>query len=288
MAKLNSGTRIYGNVTVDTFATITGNVAAGNLSGTNIVGTLTTAAQPNITSVGTLSSLAVTGNITSGNLSGTSIVGTLTTAAQTNITSVGTLTSLAVTGNITSGNLSGTSIVGTLTTAAQPNITSVGTLTSLAVTGNITSGNVQGTTHSGTTGTFSGNVTTGNVSGTTGTFTNVGGTLTTAAQTNITSVGTLTSLAVTGNITSGNVQGTTVSGTTGTFGGNITVGGWTTTNGIIVTPINLDPGGINIATLGGGASASGRTLMGWNRSSGGGEFDIINNPDGGSPGGVSF
>ena len=119
-----------------------GNIIGGNLSGTSIVGTLTTAAQTNITSVGTLTSLAVTGNITSGNLSGTSIVGTLTTAAQTNITSVGTLGSLAVTGNITSGNLSGTSIVGTLTTASQTNITSVGTLGSLSVTGNITGGNL--------------------------------------------------------------------------------------------------------------------------------------------------
>ena len=53
--------------------------------------TLTTAAQPNITSVGTLTGLTVSGNI----------AGTLTTAAQTNITSVGTLTGLAATGNIT-------------------------------------------------------------------------------------------------------------------------------------------------------------------------------------------
>ena len=120
----------------------TGNANVGNLGATNIVGTLTTAAQTNITSVGTLTSLSVTGNIAGGNLSGTSIVGTLTTAAQTNITSVGTLGSLAVTGNITSGNLSGTSIVGTLTTAAQTNITSVGTLGSLSVTGNITGGNL--------------------------------------------------------------------------------------------------------------------------------------------------
>ena len=86
--------------------------------------------------------ISATGNVTGGNLSGTSIVGTLTTAAQTNITSVGTLTSLAVTGNITGGNLSGTSIVGTLTTAAQTNITSVGTLTALSVTGNVTGGNL--------------------------------------------------------------------------------------------------------------------------------------------------
>ncbi len=48
--------------------------------------TLTTAAQPNITSVGTLTGLTVSGNI----------AGTLTTAAQTNITSVGTLTTLTV------------------------------------------------------------------------------------------------------------------------------------------------------------------------------------------------
>ena len=53
--------------------------------------TLTTAAQPNITSVGTLSSLTVSGALN----------GTLSTAAQTNITSVGTLTGLTVTGNVT-------------------------------------------------------------------------------------------------------------------------------------------------------------------------------------------
>ena len=60
-----------------------------SLSATAI--TLTTAAQPNITSVGTLTGLTVSGNI----------AGTLTTAAQTNITSVGTLTGLALTGNVT-------------------------------------------------------------------------------------------------------------------------------------------------------------------------------------------
>ena len=86
----------------------TGNITGGNVSGTagtftNVTGALQTAAQTNITSVGTLTALAVTGNITSGNLSGTSIVGTLTTAAQTNITSVGTLTALAVSGNASSG-----------------------------------------------------------------------------------------------------------------------------------------------------------------------------------------
>ena len=147
--KLNAtgGTDVTGNLRVT--GVISGSGAGlTSITGANVTGTVPTAvtvtasAQPNIASVGTLTSLAVTGNITSGNLSGTSIVGTLTTAAQTNITSVGTLGSLAVTGNITSGNLSGTSIVGTLTTASQTNITSVGTLGSLSVTGNITGGNL--------------------------------------------------------------------------------------------------------------------------------------------------
>jgi len=124
---------------------ITQSGASSQISGANLVsasyltGTLTTAAQPNITSTGTLTSLAVTGNITNGNVTGGNLVsasyltGTLTTAAQPNITSTGTLTSLAVTGNITNGNVTGGNLVsasyltGTLTTAAQPNITSVST-----------------------------------------------------------------------------------------------------------------------------------------------------------------
>ena len=57
-----------------------------NVTFNNIAGTLTTAAQGNITSVGTLTGLTVSGNI----------AGTLTTAAQGNITSVGTLSSLTV------------------------------------------------------------------------------------------------------------------------------------------------------------------------------------------------
>lgn len=113
--------------------TATGNISGGNLSGTSISGTLTTAAQTNITSVGTLSSLAVTANITSGNVSGTrsvftNLVGTLETAAQTNITSVGTLSSLTVTANVAGGNL---------TTAGQVVATGNVTGGNLIVTGNI-------------------------------------------------------------------------------------------------------------------------------------------------------
>ena len=195
--------------------TVTGNITAGNVSATGIAGTLSTAAQTTITSVGTLGALAVTGNVTVGNVSATGnisasyfigngslITGLVTSAA--NISEVGTLTSLAVTGNITSGNVAGTrgvftNVAGTLETAAQTNITSVGTLTALAVTGNITAGNVSAT--------------------------GVAGTLSTAAQTSITSVGTLGSLAVTGNVTGGNlITAAAVNSATVVATGNITAG----------------------------------------------------------------
>jgi hypothetical protein len=106
-----------GNVNTGANLSVTGNVQGGNLrtaglisatgtvTGSSLTGTITTAAQTNITSVGTLSSLSVTGNVAAGNVSGTNLTGTITTAAQTNITSVGTLGSLSVTGNVQGGNL---------------------------------------------------------------------------------------------------------------------------------------------------------------------------------------
>ena len=149
-----TGSNVTGTVANATYA-----LSAGNAVGT--AATVTTNAQSNITSVGTLTSLSVSGtltagqfsgngntisNITGANVSGTvataTTAGTVTTNAQANITSVGTLTSLNVTGNVTGGNLSGTNLTGSLTTAAQANITSVGTLTSLNVTGDTTSGNL--------------------------------------------------------------------------------------------------------------------------------------------------
>jgi hypothetical protein len=152
--ELKPDTIISNSLTVGSSPNVTitnSNVYAnsGTVSALLLTGTLTTAAQPNVTSVGTLTSLAVTGNATAGNVyanSGTVgaslLTGTLTTAAQPNVTSVGTLTSLAVTGNATAGNVyanSGTVgaslLTGTLTTAAQPNVTSLGTLSNLTVSG---------------------------------------------------------------------------------------------------------------------------------------------------------
>ena len=109
--------------------------------------------------------------------------------------------SAALTGQATSALTAAT-----VTAGVQSAITQVGTLTSLAVSGNVTTGNVSGTTYTGTTAIFAGNVTAANVnSNTFGTHVgavtgNVTGTILTAAQPNITSVGNLTSLNVSGNI----------------------------------------------------------------------------------------
>jgi hypothetical protein len=95
-----------------------GNVTAANLnsnatiSGTNVVatnfyGTVRTAAQPNITSVGTLTGLGISGSVTATNYSGT-----LITAAQPNITSVGTLSGLSVSGNSNLGSNANVIITG--------------------------------------------------------------------------------------------------------------------------------------------------------------------------------
>jgi hypothetical protein len=90
----------------------TGNITGGNISATGLSGTLLTASQPNITSVGTLGSLTVTANVLGGNL---------TTGAQVvatgNITGGNILTGglISATGNITGGNVTATNYTGKVT-----------------------------------------------------------------------------------------------------------------------------------------------------------------------------
>jgi hypothetical protein len=174
-----SGNYTFNNVTA-TGNLVTSNANLGNVAVANYVtGTLTTNAQPNVTSLGTLSNLTVTGNISAGNIKTNSLlyangspwaIGTSTTVAGSNtqiqfndsssfagsanltfdkttdtlsvtniIANGSSLTSL--TGANVTGQVSNALIAGTVYTNAQPNITSVGTLTSLVITGNITSGN---------------------------------------------------------------------------------------------------------------------------------------------------
>jgi len=157
-----------------TFATTANAVAGANISGqvanALVAGTVYTNAQPNITSVGTLTSLAVTGNTTTGNLIGVHANGnsnvniatangnvTIAAVGNTTLTVTGTGANIFgyanITGNISAGNVNAGNLLtanystAVITTAAQPNITSVGTLTSLAVTGNVTMANVVASTY---------------------------------------------------------------------------------------------------------------------------------------------
>lgn len=122
----------------------TGNISGGNLSVTNIVGTLSTSAQNNITSVGTLSSLSVTANVTGGNLR---------TGGQ-----------VSATGNVSGGNVLVTNDVqvgGNVSATTH-------TGTSVSVTGNVIGGNIRTGGIITATGNITGNYIFGNGSQLTG------------------------------------------------------------------------------------------------------------------------
>jgi hypothetical protein len=299
----NADFEFVSNATVNSNNVITvntlGNIRAGNANLGNTVtanytnAVLTTASQPNITSVGTLASLTVTANITGGNAN----LGNLVTANY--FSGAGNNLSNIQGGNVT-GQVGNALVAGTVYTNAQPNITSVGTLTSLTVSGLLTAtgtgikvANIQDSTGTITIATkyggsagdvgITGNLTVG-TSGT-GNITSVNAnlgnavtanyfvgngqyitsvaavtaaTVTASAQPNITSVGTLANLIV-GNSTANT-----------TFGnGTITASG-----NISFTGANVSLGAVgNIKITGGTAgyflSTDGNGNLSWGAASGG-------------------
>ncbi len=228
-----SATYVIGNGSLLT--SITGGNVTGQVANALVAGTVYTAAQPSITSVGTLTSLSVTGNIsTAGNVIGGNAV-----VANYFVGNGSTLSSIS--GSNVTGQVSNALVAGTVYTNAQPNITSTGTLSSVSIsglttaTGGLKTGNIQDTggtntiSVSSTTVGVIGNLTvgtggTGNLTATyiigngssltsitggnvTGQVSNalVAGTVYTNAQPNITSVGILSALSVSGNISTGNL-----------------------------------------------------------------------------------
>lgn len=232
---VNAGGGITANIVQ---AGIIGNVGA------ILTGTLSVNAQPNVTSLGTLANLTVSGNavmlgnvILAGNLSSNALA-SFTAINSTPIGnashSTGRFTTVTAT-TVNAGTIgnTGATLTGTLSTAAQPNITALGTITNLLAT-TASATNLVGTTAVATnfstgnaviTGGSLNNTTIGATTHTTGRFTTVTattvnagtigntgatltGTLSTAAQTNITSVGTLTALSVSGTGSFANVTST--------------------------------------------------------------------------------
>jgi filamentous hemagglutinin len=205
-----TGNTQAGNLITGGIVSATGNITTGNLISSGIV-----SATGNVTANTFIGSGAGLSSIPGGNVTGTvasatsatsaTTAGTVTTNAQPNITSVGTLTSVSVTGNITGGNLL---ISGAILDSAQLDIQTTAANANIVLTPNGTgnvnigrmsaSGNITAAAYYGSGAGLSA-IPGGNVTGTVASATSAttAGTVTTNAQPNITSVGTLTGLAVT-------------------------------------------------------------------------------------------
>lgn len=175
----------------------TANVSAANLTAsTGIYGTIRTATQNQITSLGTLTGLTVNGTATiNGNINTSNIT-------VSGITSLGSNANVKITGG-SSNYLLSTDGAGNLSWAAPAGGGGIGGANTYVQFNDAGSFNgTSGLTFNKTTNqlSVSGNVSAGNVSGTI-----LSGTLSTAAQPNVTSLGTLTSLTVSGTLTTTNI-----------------------------------------------------------------------------------
>ena len=150
---------------------------------------------------------------------GAGVVGNLFVGANLVVTNQASARYATFTSNLTVGTSSNVvawsngSVRATLITSSQPNITGLGSLTQLNMAGNVNAG-ISNTYNIGEAGTPFAGVYAYNV-----TATQITGAIQTASQTNITAVGTLGTLAVTGNATVGNVAAT--KGTFSNIAGNV-------------------------------------------------------------------
>jgi len=296
MAKLQSGTQVFGNLIVNSNVTIGGGIytttglfwaannnviatggggggGAAGLSGTiqynasGVLGSVQTLYYyPGNTSVVANAGVAST-STTSGSfqvLGGAGITGNLYVGGNLVVTGTQTFTNTE-TVNATEyvATINATNLYAATVGNIGANIVGTGTyLTSLNAS-NLSTGTVSAllipTLNQNTTGS-AGSAPAGSLTGST--------LASGVTASSLTSVGTLTGLTVSGSAT--------MSATLPVFAG------------AIFTAQNFDPGQFNLSTYGGGTAASGRSAIGWNRSGGRGEMSFINNMDGGSPGGFSF
>ena len=186
----------FGSNTITTTGLITGDGGGlSNIAGANVTGTINTAvlaqevinsAQPNIGSVGTLSELLVSNTIVSVGL--TANTGDITVTAGVFAGDGGSIS-----------NVVGANVTGEVGFAAVANSVAIANVSGA---GNIATINLDGNTANYLDGT-------GSWGPVTATSATTAGTVTTAAQPNITSLGTLVDLTVTGNIAGGNINANT-------------------------------------------------------------------------------
>jgi len=269
-----------GNVTANYFigngSQLTG-IAANTANFANFAGNVTVSSQPNITSLGTLTTLSVSGNVTANYFLGNgafltgiansnyaplanfaNYAGNVTVSSQPNITSLGTLTILSVSGNADIGNLSASQVI----TNLIPSVDSTYNLGSsskrwkdIYLSGNsIYLGNVtlsaDGNSLSingGTGNVIANNLTSVPGANVIGQVSNalVSSTVYTNAQPNITSVGTLSSVSVSGYANVGNLLATT-----NIFGSNVTANQYLTALNSNLTGTTSLGGVVTVGSLG--------------------------------------
>ena len=252
----NLGNLVAANFYIGNGSLLTGiNSTSSNFA--NYAGNVTVSNQPNITGIGTLSSLTVSGTANIGNIGVNGGVFAITLSAICN----------ANVGNInSSGNGIFQRLTGSLVTASQPNITSVGTLTSLTISGNASLGNVANIHinggQSGYVLTTNGN---GNLTWAAAPPAQTAVYVTSNHQPNITSTGTLTVLNVNGQSTLGPAGNVHIAG--GTSGYLLTTNG----NGNLSWTAPANGGGIGGTNtqvqFNDGGSFAGSSVLTFNKTS---------------------
>lgn len=268
-----------GNIINTGVLNATSNVSAiGNVTGSNLVtgGAVTAVGAVRGGSINTAGLITAAGNITTGAffvgdggfLSNVTAISNVTTSQITNGTTVMAIAgpngnifaTVNAVGNILVLSDTGAFVTGTLSATGNITGSNVNTGGLVSATGNINGGNVNagignfttvigaanassltsGTVHADRmSGSYVINVT-GNVSGTAATVTN-------GAQANITSVGTLTSLSVSGNVNTGGV----ISATGNITGGNVSTGSLSL-SGNVLSAINTTSAITTTANITGG------------------------------------
>ena len=249
MANINNGTSNVtvvssgGNIAVGVGGT--GNVAVFAASGEYVTGVLSVSGNVTGENILTSGSISATGNVSTG--ANLSVTGSITVGA------VGA-SSVSASGNVTGNYIIGNGSQLTGLSASYTNANVVTLLSSfgsnvVSTTGNVTAGYFVGN------GSLLSSITGANVTGTVANASyavsagssTTAATVTDAAQPNITSVGTLTSITITGNVTGGNLStGGLISATGNITGGNLNAAGLSL-SGNVVGAINSTA---NIITTG--------------------------------------